>query len=85
MTGAFAIPVIGLGTNAAASQMPERLTTLHVTTAAALALVTTIMPAPVCTTHPRRIAAEVVTVNGSGCPAGTAAVAAALDRPRAVW
>lgn len=52
---------------------------MHVTTAAALALVTTFTPAPAGTTPPGRITAEVVTVNGSGCPAGTAAVAAADD------
>ncbi|MDX8034865.1 DUF4360 domain-containing protein [Lentzea sp. BCCO 10_0856] len=47
-------------------------------TAAALALAA-LTPTDAADTPPGRVTIDVVTVNGSGCPAGTAAVASAAD------
>jgi len=55
---------------------------LNVMAAAALALSVVVSPTSVDTTAapPDQLTVEILTVNGSGCPAGTAAVAAAADK-----
>lgn len=55
---------------------------LNVMAATALALSVVVSPTTVDTSAapPEHITVDIVTVNGSGCPAGTAAVAAAADR-----